>query len=132
MSSAKWRMLTVFLTAAGLASALSGCRDASAAYKAAFTDRLKTEQDLLAILKDVHDEASMEKALPELRKISWRSQKSKKAFEALPALADEAREELERTFQPPLQAVKQEQAQEALRIKALAGGEDFLNRMKHL
>jgi hypothetical protein len=128
MSSTRLRMLVVLL----MAAAVCGCGDASASYKAMYTDQLQATRDSLAILKDVNDKASMEKALPELRKISWRFQKIKKTFEALPALSDADKEEIERMFQPPLQAVIQEQALEMQRIKALAGGEDFLNRMKHL
>jgi hypothetical protein len=126
MSRERWLPLVLVLTVC-----LSGC-DASGKYKAVFADRLKAEQDLLALLKDVHDQASMEKAVPELRKIGWRLERIKKTFEALPALADEDKREIEKEFVTPLQAVKNEQVDEARRINALPGGQEFLNKLKHL
>ncbi len=121
-----WRLLLV----CGIAAGVSGC-DSSAKYKAVFADRIEAEQDLLTILKEVRDQKSMEKAGPELRRLSWRLERLKKRFEALPRLSVEEKQEIEKEFVAPLQAVKSEQVTEARRINALPGGEEFLKRLKH-
>jgi len=120
-------VLAPLIVAAGLA----GC-DSAGSYKEVYTDLLETNKDQLAILKGLQDEPSMEKAWPELRKISWRFQKINKRSKALPQLSETAKEEIERTFLPPIQAVVKQLAEEFRRINAIPGDEEFLKKMKHL
>jgi len=127
MSSTGWRVLAPLVVAAGLV----GC-DSAGSYKEVYTDLLETNKDQLAILKEVRDEPSMEKAWPELRKISWRFQKINRKSKALPQLSEAAKEEIERIFQPPIQAVVEQLAEEFRRINGIPGGEEFLKKMKHL
>ena len=127
MSSVK-RLLLALVMVAGLA----GCGDASASFKAVYTDRIKALEDEVAILKEVTDRASMERVRPELRKIGWRSQSIKKRFEALPAPSDAVKEEIEQMFVQPLQSVLDQLRDEMQRIKGLPGGEEFLKQLKHL
>jgi hypothetical protein len=119
-----WRRL---LSALILVLAAAGC-DGSASHRETFAELLKTNEDLLAVLKQVKDEASMEKARPELRKISWRSEKIAKRLKALGQPSSELMAEMAE----PLAAVRKEVTKEALRITHLPGGQDFVDAMKHL
>jgi hypothetical protein len=125
MSSNKGRLLLALL-----AVALPGCGGTSASFKAVYADLIKAKQDEVAILKEVTDQASLDRVRPELRKIRWRLQRISKEFKALPAPSDAVKEEIEQMFVQPLQSVLEQLQDELRRIKGLPGGEEFLRQLK--
>ena len=126
MTGLKWR----YLSLAG-AILVAGC-DATASYQAVYTERIQAMQDQLAILKGIKDDETMEKALPKLRKISWRFEAIKKKAVALPALSEEAKTSLAAEFAAVEQRALRELVTEGARISKLPGGDVFLERMKKL
>jgi hypothetical protein len=122
MPSTRWRLLIALVVAA----ACGGC-DNTASQKEALDELLKANEDLLAVLKGVQDEASMQKARPELRKISWRLDKLGKK---LKALGEPSREML--TDFAAIRDLQQEIISESVRITRLPGGQEFVDGMKHL
>jgi len=123
MSRTRWPLLAAFLMVAGA----GGC-DNTASQKEALNDLLKTNQELLAVLKDVKDQPSMEKARPELRKMSWRLEKLAKRLKDLGKPSTEVLSEVE----GPHNELREQLKAEVLRITQLPGGQAFADAMKHL
>ena len=108
---------------------LAGCGRDRARYAEAIKEHLAVQEEIVAVLKTVRDEASMKEAQPRLERLFRSESEAIARLQALPPPKPEAKEQLVKELGGRLRDTVGAMAREAERIGRLPGGAEFLESL---